>query len=262
MPAFAFGMNHEQIKEKVKQVVIDAIHTKERHYEQKGVVVVPLALIKEEVDAGAIHVDDEKAVLCADGKLFIVDYKKQQLLKQLQLQIGSRFAHKPDAAITAITAIKNMAGSGNEKILCGEEHGRILAIDIEEHGFNALGQVQGRINSFVCHPEGTQIAVAFVAKDSADLPVPCFAISKAFLKRRSQSTEITSDNRYSHSWKPNAQYDWTEFLWQKCEHGVKNISFDGEHCITECATGYLETWRVENADENPRLIQIAKTKIK
>ncbi len=253
--------SREQAKKIIKQLVQEAIEEKERSYENSGVIVARPIFIKAEVDTGPIHIDDEKGIMVADGKVFIVDYKNQAITKKLQMQSRIELSHNAGAAIVAVTAIKNMVGAAHTTtILLGEDKGRILVLDPEDCQFRTLGQVPGRILSFAINRKGDRIAVRFTGKDSEGLPVPCFALSAAYLQKQNELKTIT-DSEKRRSWRSINNWQWTEFFTEQCKHEVKAITVKKKYCITECATGYLEKWKIKHASTNPRLKCIKKTKI-
>ena len=227
IPVYLMGMekdSYEQAKTIIKQLVQEAIEEKERSYENSGVVVARPIFIKSEVDSGPIYIDDEKGIMVADGKVFIVDYKSRTITKKLQMLSRIELSHNAAPAIVAVAAIKNMVGAAHpDNILLGEDKGRILVLDPEEYQFRTLGQVSGRILSFAINRKGDRIAVRFTSKDSEDLPVPCFALSAAYLQKQNELKVITEAEK-RHSWRSVDNWQWTELLFPQCIHEVQAIT--------------------------------------
>lgn len=252
------------IREKVKKLVDLAIEKKEKQYEHSGVVSLSPAMVQAEVDSGPVHIDDEKALMVTDGKLFFVNYKNETISHYMNLP-----RHPADPAIVALMALKNMAGASGERILLGQDKGKVLVLDPRELQIRTFGHVHGRVLSIESNADGDLVAVKFTGKDSAGLPVPCFGITQAFQKE--QLVVLPNpDSAKPVKWTSALQWNWTEFLTKQCEHEVRAITFENKknengdvikYCITECATDYLERWRIDKPATDPKLVFVNKEKI-
>lgn len=259
MPLVSLSMEPVAMREQtVKRIVRHAIEKIKHTLEHTNSVAASPLLIQNEIDAGALYMEKEKGYLCADGKIFIVDLAAEKLITYVQMPGRIECVDHAMPAVSALICAQ-LVGADRERILLGEDKGRIVIVDPYMHEFKTFGHIDGKILSFICHPAGNQIAVRYTAKDSEGLAVPCFALSVAYLKKL-QSAASTANRR--RSWNPGGNWEWTEFLVKPCQHEVRKISFDGEDCLTECATGTLEQWRIENPEQNPQLVLVAQRKIR
>ena len=214
-------------------------------------------LIGQEVDAGPFCEYEDRGIICADNKLFLVDLYKGKV-KFLTIPGRIEYDDTKQAAVSAIACAK-MLGASSERILLGENVGRVLVANPETHEIKTFGHVSGKVLGFACHPMGTQLAVKYASIDSAFLTTPCLALSAAYLKsQKALSMNIPKNRR---SWAPVGNWEWSDFATKPCEHEVKSIHFEDELCVTECAgTGAIESWKLENLENQPQLVKVSEVK--
>ena len=220
--------------------------------ERKADLEAFLRLIKPEVDGGKYCEYGDRGILCADNKLFIVDlYKGTSRFLPIPGRIESDDTKQ--AAISAIACTK-MLGAHSERILLGENSGRVLVVDSEKRITKTFGHVEGKVLSFACHPDGKQIAVNYTSTDPISLlSVPCLALSKAYHNLENAASNVA---RNRGSWAP-IEHVWSKFATKPCISGIRIIKFEGDLCVTECGgTGALEKWKIEILENKPQLIKV------
>lgn len=237
----------------VREIVRKSVQDKEASYKKKesekdysnrvkkhdiGVVAVPSVLVDAEINAGPLSIKGDRGIMCTDNKIFIVDHKKEKLIRHFNF-----------AATSAITALASCnINKGSDKILIGEEQGQILVADSKGYNVIPFGNVKGKVLAIFTNAKGTKIAVKFLNKDKDNLEVPCFALSASFkhLKQNQSPRNITRMGGLF----------WSEFVAKQCNQEVKDISFDKHYCVTLWASGALEKWKVKNREKNARLKKI------
>lgn len=236
MHSAAFSMEKYSPLE-MKKIIVKELVRKEIAEEER----------KKEVDNAVIHFDDEKGVIAANGTIFIVDYKKGVIDKQLIMQ--SRNAQNKNPAIVALCSIKNMLGSANELFLMAEEKGRILLLDEKECELKMIGDVHGRVLSIAGNPAGNQIAVHFT-QNSAEKSISSIALSVAYTRKKMEA-KINADK--SRTWYTKDIWQWTQFITKHFDYEIEAITFEEEQLIVHSAD-YWENWFIKNPENNPEFV--------
>jgi hypothetical protein len=224
---------------------------------------------EQEIATSATHICSDKAIVCADNKIMLVDLLTNKMIKSLPIKPSK--IDDADLRMPAITAIccAKLWGEDQEQIILGENNGGVLIANpsLNTDHVKRFGEVGGRVHSFVCHPQGTHIALKYAQKNEAGLIVPCLAVSAAYPK--SKTVELTDSKKSGsylvaqerikkrRSWLPAHDWGWSDFVTQPCEHEIETIHFEGEQCVTKCSfTQKIEKWVVEKPEGNAKLKKV------
>lgn len=248
-----------------------AYYKQEMHSKFRHSVITPEPFIQEQVMAGPLCVEDNIGILCAAHIIFMVNLIQGKVTKTINLpgKLEQTDTHRPTPCSVAYARI---AGVPEKQIIVGEIDGRVLIADPASYAVKTFGQVAGKALGLFIDPQGEKIAVRYESKDEAGKAIPCFALAgvyepkenverlsgkslaanlaqSAISKRRSWAPPLTSSNRSK---------QWSHFVNQSCNHEVRNITFEEDCCVTHCATGNIEKWKLENIDTEPKLVKVAQ----
>lgn len=265
------GLTAEQAKEIVRQYVNEKegsyikqqqqAYIKDSNYHKPlpGVIGVPPVLVDLEVNLALVDVFEGVGYVCADSKVFVVDFdlqKKEHKVREFLNLTGK--VEQVDRSQPAISCMKAayLQGAAGHRVLLGENNGRLLVATIKsgEHEIRTFGHATGKITDIIPHVAGTHVAIKYLQAAAGDTrrETPCVAASKAYLALQSSQkrsgtyleAENTAGNR--RSWLSEG-YTWSPLVTKECVNGIGGIRWANDELLVQCLlTKEWERYRVGN----------------